>query len=240
MGWTSNQVKTTSFFLWLPAPSPNLPCLKSSCWSLEVKLKFPGSSWVSSWEYLGERRESQASEQWLNHPGCSLQWEAIPTTMTECLEAPIALLSLIWSFICVEFARRMLVMNEISIRSHNCPPKLLFHLFWKCVKFYNTMHSFEKSCKWEIAVFQLWRWMEQMKGAVVYWSIMPVACILSPMKQFLDFVLNANCLCELCVLTQRALLIPVAFPISATHKHSSQTYVVYKSKAKGVLILLNW
>lgn len=135
MGWTSNQVKTTSFFLWLPAPSPNLPCLKSSCWSLEVKLKFPGSSWVSSWEYLGERRESQASEQWLNHPGCSLQWEAIPTTMTECLEAPIALLSLIWSFICVEFARRMLVMNEISIRSHNCPPKLLFHLFWSVRNF---------------------------------------------------------------------------------------------------------
>lgn len=239
MGWTSNQVKTTSFFLWLPAPSLNLPFKI-------LMLKFGGQTKISRL-FLSFFLRISWWKVWVpglwavaHHPGCSLQWEAIPAKMTECLEAPIALLSLIWSFICVEFARRMLVMNEISIRSHNCPPKLLFHLFWKCVKFYNTMHSFEKSCKWEIAVLQLWRWMEQMKGAVVYRSIMPVAYILCPMKQFLDFVLNANCLCELCVLTQRALLIPVAFPISATHKHSSQTYMVYKSKAKGVLILLNW
>lgn len=198
MGWTSNQVKNNPLF-----PSSPRSLTKSALFKI-LTLKFGGQTQISKL-FLSFFLRIPWWKTWVPglwavayHPACSLLWEAIPAKMTGCLEDPIALLSLIWSFICVEFARRMLVMNEISVRSHNCPPKLLFHLFWKCVKFYNTMHSFEKSCKWEIAVFQLWRWMDQMKGPV-YWSIMPVAYILCPMKQFLGFVLSANCLCVLCV-----------------------------------------
>lgn len=67
---------------------------------------------------------------------------------------------------------------------------------------------------------------------------MAVAYIFRPMKQFLICVSSAYFLCVLC-LTQRTLLTPVAFTISAHHRQRSQTQVVSKSKAKGVLILLN-
>lgn len=192
MGWTSSRVKTTSFPLSLPACSLNLPCLKSSHQSLEVELKSP-SSVQFPWNML-LKLWVLGSEQCLADltiPCCRKMFQP---RWPNAWKPP--LLRWAWAEVLFrQFARRMLVMNEASIKSHNCLPKLLLSLFWKDVKFYNTMQSFEKCCEWGMSVLYL----EQMKRPVVYQSVTPVAYILHLMKQFLIFASNTNGLCALCV-----------------------------------------
>lgn len=194
MGWTSGRVKTTSFSLPLPAPSLNLPCLKSSHQSLEAELKSPSScgfsldhvakSWVlklwglsgglQSQPFPAAGRCSSPDDQMLGSSHCS----------------PEPKLKLYLGRVCQKN-----VSHERSIHKITQLPKLLLNLLWKDVKLYNTMQSFEKCCEWGMSVLYL----GQMKRPVVYRSITPVAYILHLMKQFLIFASSTDCLCALCV-----------------------------------------